>query len=314
MKSTLPISLIQKQLSTLPEFSTCSVENVDEGVSTAVYRLLKGDEILYLRVSDEGENMSSEALAHKLVLEKGVKAPMVLYCCDFSHLLKRSFMITSEIKGTSLQSCGNIPEDVLVETGKQLGLINSIAVENFGWIDREVKGAKKLVGCYKSFEEFALNFERIENMLKDLIKFGLFDAALAANYMSYVIVRKDVLNVSQAVLSHGDFDLSHIYINRGVYSGIIDFGDIRATSVFHDLGHFYTHAPRYFLPLLSGFLSVNKLEDDYMEKIEFDATLSTLGKLWWISINIPNNATPKHRSFRLINCVLGGDNWLELNK
>ena len=33
----------------------------------------------------------------------------------------------------------------------------------------------------------------------------------------------------------------------------IDFGDIRCTSVYHDLAHFYTYAPKYFEDVFEGY-------------------------------------------------------------
>ncbi len=53
---------------------------IDSGVSTWVYRLRRGDEVFYLRIwPDPGQSFAPEALAHRLVRERGVRAPEVIY-------------------------------------------------------------------------------------------------------------------------------------------------------------------------------------------------------------------------------------------
>jgi len=294
-------SLVRK----IPEFKNCAAQYVDDGVSTEVYKLMGRTENYYLRLSDENENMSTEVLAHKLVIAKGVKAPEVAYWEDFNKEINRSFMITREVPGTAAKRTENVPKEVFVEAGKQLALINSVPVKSgFGWLDREDPNVTSLSACYPTYQDFALNFERINTMLKGLISSNIFDDDLAKRYLDYVKERKDTLDVKQACLAHGDFDASHIFVLDGKYSGIIDFGDVRATSIYHDLAHFYTYTPEHFDPLLKGYLTVTDLGADCMEKIEFVAMLFVVGKLWWVAKRRPEALGRRRSDYKLINRLL----------
>lgn len=65
-------------------------------------------------------------------------------------------------------------------------------------------------------------------------------AAVAAT-----IARHDAwLHGDDARLAHGDLDLIHIYQDKGEYTGIIDFGEIRGADRLYDLGHFNLHDVR----------------------------------------------------------------------
>ena len=60
----------------------------------------------------------------------------------------------------------------------------------------------------------------------------------------------------RACLAHGDFDLTHIWLDgQGRYAGIIDFGEMRGAGRYFDLGHFLLHdgADRS-VPLFEHFL------------------------------------------------------------
>ena len=78
-----------------------AVEVVDEGVSTFVYRLVRGNEVLYLRILPEDDaTFAPEAAAHTVLQRKGVRVPIVVYWEDRNKAVNRSVMITTEIAGT----------------------------------------------------------------------------------------------------------------------------------------------------------------------------------------------------------------------
>lgn len=307
MKDNFPITEVQQFINTLPDYKSFKVEKTGNGgVSTDVFRLVSGSSTRYLRVALEGRSMSSEILAHKLLAGKGVKLPEVLNWQENPTDLGRSYIVTSEIPGVPAKNESDLPEKVFFEAGKQLALINSIPVDGFGWIDRRQPNVTKLRGIYSSYQEFALNNERIENMLNDLIMAEVIKNDLKGRYLRYVEERKNLVKCDQSYLSHGDFGNSHIFVNNSKYSGIIDFGDIRCTSVYHDLAHYYTYSSERFTPLLTGYQSVYSLGDDYMPKIEFVAMLFVIGKLWWMSKNYPKPLNRKRDEFKLLSRVLRG--------
>jgi Ser/Thr protein kinase RdoA (MazF antagonist) len=160
---------------------------------------------------------------------------------------------------------------ILVEAGRELAIIHSIPVEGFGWIKRDVSAVTRLEAEQPSNLAFLL-----ENLDRYL-------SALAGTVLTVREVQtvRDViqshflwLEVEQAHLAHGDFDLTHIYQKDGHYTGIIDFGEIRGTGLYYDLGHFRLHdgeANSYqALPsLLTGYRQVVPLPPDHERRIAF---------------------------------------------
>jgi hypothetical protein len=62
-----------------------TVARVRDGVSTYVYRVVRGDEVFYLRVLPEvGKTFAPEALAHTTLRERGVRVPEAIYYMSLS--------------------------------------------------------------------------------------------------------------------------------------------------------------------------------------------------------------------------------------
>ncbi len=137
------------------------ISNVDEGMSTDVYKLVKNKDIFFLRIMPEGENASSQVLAHNLVSAKGVLVPGCIAYEDFSSKLQgRSYMVVKDIGGWSLEKqigeLGAVKDNKLInqivfEAGKQLAIINTIPVRGFGKISREQKEQKFLFATEKNY-------------------------------------------------------------------------------------------------------------------------------------------------------------------
>ena len=109
--------------------------------------------------------------------------------------------------------------------------------------------------------------------------------AILARYASW-------LNEKQAYLAHGDFDVTHIYQQHGQYTGIIDFGEIRGTTSWYDLGHFQLHdgetLPNMVLPyLLEGYQDVMSLPSNYEQRISFTSLLIALRMLAYTTRKYP---------------------------
>ncbi|MFH1561521.1 MAG: phosphotransferase, partial [Patescibacteria group bacterium] len=186
MNKKLEIGDVRELVAVIPGFESYVVHAVDDGVSTEVFKLTHKETVFYLRIANENESMASEALVHNLLLEKGVEVPQVLVCGDQNNVLGRSYMVTSEMPGVPYKKDRMAGSDVVFEAGKQLALINSVSVKNFGWVDVTNPSPKELTGCYSTYREFALNQERIEAMLKDLLDLEKMDDALARKYLKHV--------------------------------------------------------------------------------------------------------------------------------
>lgn len=254
------------------------IERVAEGVSTCVYRLDHGAVTLYLRILPEPEaSFGPEALALRLLRERGVRVPEVVAFEPYDERLGRSAMVTTAIAGESVEQS---PVDgatrwVLTEAGRQLALLNGLPVAGFGWVRRDQPAPTRLTAEHPTQRAF------VEEHL---------DADLAALDGS-LLTRREVeairalvadhtawLDTEPAGLAHGDFDVTAIFQQAGRYTGLIDFGEIRGADRWYDLGHFRMHdgerLPALALDwLVEGYAEVWPLPPDARQRIGFASLL-----------------------------------------
>jgi len=287
----------------IPDFSGYILSRAENGVSTEVYRMEKDSKILYLRVGPEGSSLWPEAEAHRICRENGVLVPEVVGFEEMNPSLKRSIMITTEIMGKPINE-EVVSTETIREAGRNLALINGIQVNGIGWINDD-PGIHELKARGFDYNDFILD-DMDEKMAK-LIGFGLFDKNLAERTVKYVQERAGILLQyrEQGNLAHGDFDLNHIFSHDGKFSGIIDLGDIRSTSPFHDLAHFYTYARRHYSDLISGYQETSPLGIDDEENIKTEAVVQTISKLCWVGENRINKLTQKRADYKMIRELVG---------
>ena len=283
--NTMDICLIEALVARIFSRSVpLQVERVDEGVSTYVYRINRGNEVFYLRVLPEANaSFAPEVHVHELLRAKNVKVPEIVYFEHYNESLQRSIMVTGEIKGKHIgcYPANEVPRNILVEAGRDLAVINSISVQGFGWIKRDsskVTALEAELPTYRAFvfeylqEDLAFLSERVLSTREINAIWGIIDCCDAW------------LDEEQALLAHGDFDATHIYQEHGSYSGIIDFGEIRGGDPFYDLGHFQVHdgetLPDRVLPyLLEGYREVVQLPEDFERRIYFSSLLIAIRTL-----------------------------------
>jgi aminoglycoside phosphotransferase (APT) family kinase protein len=256
----------------------CSVERVTEGVSTYVYRVRRAGETFYLRVLPEVDaSFAPEARALTLLRERGVRVPRVLFVDACDETLQRSVMLTSEIAGRHLghRAVDDATRLILNEAGRDLAVLNEIPVDGFGWIRRELGASPELQAEHATFEGFAR-----EHLDRDLAAFEgrVLTRADEASIRAIVEAHPAWLTAERASLAHGDFDVMAIFQQGGRYTGIIDFGEIRGTDVWYDLGHFRMYdgetVPGLLLEwLVEGYASVTRLPADYPARIAFASLL-----------------------------------------
>lgn len=267
-----------------PHSSRLSVERVDEGMSTYVYRIHHADEIFYLRVLPEiNASFAPEVYVHKLLRDKQVKVPEVIYFEHCNELLQRSVMVTTEIKGTHLGHCSaqQNQRTILYEAGRDLAVINSFPVKRFGWISRNRPQVTRLEAKHLSCRTFI--HEHLEHDLATLDAQVLERSEIIA--IRQILDRFDAwLDGDQAWLAHGDFDVTHIYQHQGRYTGIIDFGEIRGANSLYDLGHFRMYdgetLPSLVLAyLLEGYKEIAHLPPNYEQQIYHSSLLIAISTL-----------------------------------
>jgi len=119
---------------------------------------------------------------------------------------------------------------------------------------------------------------------------------------------------AEALLQHGDFDVTQIFCAGGRYTGLIDFGEIRGAEPLFDLGHFHLHDretnPVTLLPaLLRGYQRVRSLPADHRESIRRSAILLGLRQLCrWLGPprnHPPGSLAVRHRVQRIIELTRG---------
>jgi aminoglycoside phosphotransferase (APT) family kinase protein len=306
-------SILRLTAGIFPTAQPFSVEYLTEGISTFVYRIVRGDERFYLRVLPEADaSFAPEVRVHALLRERGVRVPEVVYFEHRNELLGLSVMLTTEIAGESIASRG-LDEDlptILFAAGRDLALVNSVPVAGFGWIARDQPVVAALAADLPTNRAFLA--EHLNGDLAALRAHGLDAAAVAS--IEAIIARYDAwLGAERATLAHGDFDATHIYAHEGVYSGIIDCGELRGTDRWYDLGHFRLHdgelVPTMLLPwLLAGYRTVTPLPDDAERRIAFASLLIGIRTLTRTLARHPTSPLIAHclRALRRDITFLGG--------
>jgi aminoglycoside phosphotransferase (APT) family kinase protein len=251
---------------------------VAEGVSTHVYRVRRGAETFYLRVLPEvGASFAPEVLALDHLRRRSVRVPQILFFDPCDESLQRSVMVTTEIAGDQIgrHPMDQVTRDVLFDAGRDLATINALPVSGFGWIKRDSSTCDRLEGEHPDFEGFV--FEHFDRDLATLEATVLTRSDTSA-IRAVVEDRPSWLTVQEATLAHGDFDLSQIYQHDGRYTGIIDFGEIRGTDPWYDLGHFAMHHGETQVSpvldwVLDGYRSVTPLPAEHRLRISFASLL-----------------------------------------
>jgi aminoglycoside phosphotransferase (APT) family kinase protein len=229
-------------------------ERTPEGVSTQVYRLVRGPEPFYLRVAEEpDENLETDAELHQRLLALGVRVPRVVFVEAFDATIGRSVAITTEVPGASLAAAACRPavaRAVAEAAGEDLGMINRLTVDGFGWVRRRGPGWP-LRAEHASYLAFLTSY--LPASWPGPLGSLLSGSVLAA--VEAMLDAERARSLTAGRLAHGDFDTTAIYCAGGRYTGLIDFGEIRGAEPAFDLGHFHLHdRKRVPVPLLPALL------------------------------------------------------------
>jgi aminoglycoside phosphotransferase (APT) family kinase protein len=234
------------------------VERAPGGMSTPVYRLRRADEILYLRASeDPGGAMRAEAAVHEHLRAAGVSVPEVV-AVDDSPEIGRGVMLIREIEGEPLAGGGvTDPAPILRAAGRDLARINAVVVRGFGWIRRDepvwpLRGEDETYAAFVDAGSTSLAAVRAALPTDDAR--AVLDATVA----------RALAERPPSRLAHGDFDATHIYQRDGVYTGVIDLGEMRGAEPHYDLAYFRVQDPgRQMLDdLLAGYADIGDAPGD----------------------------------------------------
>lgn len=234
---------------------------LQEGMSSHVFQITTENEKYYLRIATQDyESYFLEKLAHEELLKRGVKVPKIKYFEEKNRQINRSILLTEEIKGEQVESQKNNlsnkeVSEILFSAGKDLAKIHSIPVTGYGPISRE-PGDKSLIADSTKYEDFVL--WDINEAMELWRKHSDFTLKESDEILAIADTFRNLFKDTKPILAHGDFGLEHIYAEKGKYTGIIDFGDIRGASIYHDLANFliYSNRESYEL-LLDGYGAIN---------------------------------------------------------
>jgi len=271
------------------------LERVTKGSSTYVFRMSVEHQTYYLRILPELDiSFEAEVNALRLLKSKGVNVPNVIHYERSNDSIGLSLMITEELLGQDLDMPDLVLErdsidSILFHAGEQIALVNQVKVDGFGEIDRAV--LDKLTGEHATMQAYYDHF--LEHDLTALHSYSLSEYTINAARRVLEEGFK-LINEQNSYLVHGDFDTSHIFHHNGAYSGIIDFGDIKAGSALYDLGHFRTHDfINGFEPLLAGYSNVKELSEQDKLEISVWALFVSVRRLGMIH-NRPRNFYHDH--------------------
>jgi aminoglycoside phosphotransferase (APT) family kinase protein len=212
------------------------------GTTTPVYRVDRGTETLYLRVAEDAKaELAPELHVHRAALERGCQVPTVFAYARMDPDIGRSVALLGEIAGEAVGWQPSLDRDqlasVLRAAGRDLAAVNSIEVNGFGWIRRDL-GARPLQAEHSTFADWigADTEEGVEKCLEALADHLTEADRAGIRATARALVEDDELGPA---LVHGDFDVTHIVHDRGRYTGLIDFGEIRGAEPWYDLSLFW---------------------------------------------------------------------------
>jgi aminoglycoside phosphotransferase (APT) family kinase protein len=267
-----------------PGTAPLAVERVMQGGSTWVYRVHRCGETFYLRILPEADaSFAPEVFAHQRLHARGVHVPEVVYFEHRNALVGHSIMVTTEMAGTAVgyNQDRSSRRRVLVEAGAELAISTSVPVDGFGWVQRRSERVDRLQGEYASCAAW---------LQQDT------EPAIAALQHASIVRKKDAQALHDALrhattlfadqpahLAHGDFDPTHIFHDHGTYTGIIDWGEIRGTPRWYDVGHFAIENTDLLPHLLDGYCSTTSITAHDWQQINMWSLLIAVrrsGRRW----------------------------------
>jgi Ser/Thr protein kinase RdoA (MazF antagonist) len=272
------------------------VARTPAGVAAQVYRVQAAERVLYVRIAEEDhEDLSVDAALLEHLRAQGVRVPPVVHAEPFDQALGRSVLVTGEVAGEPLAGCRDqrAARRIAHAAGRELAVLNRVAVQGFGWVQRQPPAWPLRAGL-GTYAEFVTSY--LPDPWPGPLR-GLFTVAELERLWA-LVDRERHRDLVGAALAHGDFDTTAIFQVDGDYSGLIDLGEVRGTEPLFDLGHYhlweYQRSP---LPLwealVAGYGEVAALPADYQELVGRSATLLGLRQLarW---LGPPRRLGPAH--------------------
>jgi Ser/Thr protein kinase RdoA (MazF antagonist) len=273
-----------------------TVARTPTGLAAQVYRVQASGRVVYARIAEgQDEDLSVDAALLEHLRGLGLRVPPVVHVEPFDQALGRSVLIAGEVAGEPLAACRDqrAARRIAHAAGRELAVLNSVAVQGFGWV-RRLPPAWPLRAGLGTYAEFVTSY--LPDPWPGPLG-GLFTVAELERLWA-LVDRERRRHLAGATLAHGDFDTTAIFQVDGDYSGLIDLGEVRGTEPLFDLGHFHLwEHQRSPLPLweelVDGYGEVAALPAGYQALVGRSATLLGLRQLarW---LGPPRHLGPGH--------------------
>jgi aminoglycoside phosphotransferase (APT) family kinase protein len=213
------------------------------GNQNFMVRTPAGDHVLK---SGDATSLAAEAWACETVRSAGVPAPEVVAIELDRATLAEPFLLMRRLTGTGVDE----GHRALVEAGRQLRVVHSLASDGFGFLHDAV-GASPPHGPYATWAEFTSEpFECVDELAAHKVLSPALAGRLQVGLDDH---RASVIYDGPPALLHGDLHPRHVFAAADGLTGIIDWGDVCAGDPVFDLGRFSRAGPTSLAPLLDGY-------------------------------------------------------------
>jgi aminoglycoside phosphotransferase (APT) family kinase protein len=201
---------------------------VIHGYSSQVFKAKLGDEVIFIRINKKSEKYESEILGYDIFEKIGVPVPKLVAYQRLPITIGQPTMIISAAKGVCVSEVGLSKEmeaKVYEELGSMLRKIHEYKIEGFGPLHSQVGNVK---GKYNSWKEY---YESLAPKHEKHLTYLLEQKVITeeeGEILRQAHNELKSLDIRDAFVQHQDLNTSHIFVEGGQISGIIDLEKVMA--------------------------------------------------------------------------------------
>ncbi len=229
----------------------------------------------YFFRSDDGkiddDYMDAEKIAIGLATKVGVPAPKI-YATDTS--LKKfpvRYQVMEKIKGEPMKVFYNDKtldrQKTSIQLGKILSKLHSVKMEKFGFLNtQKIRSSGYIEGLDQSNEDY-FN-KRLPDHLEFLVKTEFLTSNESADIQKLIDKNRGLLKIEEGRLVHKDIAFWNMVGTPKKINAIVDWDDVISGDPIDDLAVvrcFYEED--VFKPMLEGYFSENKMNNDFYPKL-----------------------------------------------
>ncbi len=265
---------IEHHLRVRPEHVTKLASGYGEEVFEAV---LSDRSVLFKADREAGKGrVVLEAWAYQRVRELGAPAPRVLATDLGRETYPRNFIIIEKLAGVPLAEVPLGTEErhrLIREAGWAIRAVHEIGIPGFGVLEEAIYLRNAQVqGQYDTWEGYLDG--ALESAITALRTSGAIDDSGVDRVNRVCADHRDLYDLGPVgQLLHGSFDPSHVLVDDGHVTGLVDFGERRSGDPAWDVGGFLMDAIGETRHLLQGY------DPDKRRAETFEMTIPLFGGL-----------------------------------